>query len=66
MCPDVRAAGAGIIIHTQNLADLMILEAGRENIRRTLTTRIGHQHDRSMVFLPFAVGKIGRRNRKST
>src|SRR5262245_47969910 len=41
--PDVGAAGTGPSGRTQNLAELIILEPGSENIRRAVTESIDDQ-----------------------
>ncbi len=49
MSPDVGAAGAGIGGNAENVANAMVLETSRQDVRRAIATCVGDKNDRPVV-----------------
>src|SRR6266508_3968664 len=61
---DVRTAGAGVGLDAEHRPDLVVLEAGGEDVAGAVALRVGHQHDRALVELPYAVDHVNRVERE--
>ena len=55
----VRATGAGVGVDPEHRADLVVLEARREDVAGAVALRVGHQDDRPLVDLPDVVDDVG-------
>ena len=55
----VRATGAGVGLDPEHRADLVVLEAGGEDVAGAVALGVGHQHDRTLVHLADAVDDVG-------
>ena len=59
MLPYVGPAGTGVSMNAKYGADVVILEPGGKDIRRTEAQRICDQGDRGVIMLPERVGFAG-------
>ena len=64
MGPDVGPAGARVAVGAQHRSDGVVLEAGREQIRRRVAAGVGDEDDWAVVALAGGVGRITRRDRE--
>ena len=59
MIPDVGAAGAGVVVHAEDRAEPVILEAGGEDVGGAVAERVGDEDDRALIDLADVVAAAG-------
>ncbi len=60
MLPDVRAAGPGVAVGPDDLADRVVAEPGGEHVGRAVAAGVRDQDDRPVVLLADQVALLGR------
>jgi hypothetical protein len=56
--PHVGPAGAGVVVHSEDGADLVVLEPGREDVGCRITASVGDEHDRTLILLTDVVSAL--------